>query len=192
MSSGKQCATLRQFDRAEIADQLINEYITLHRDEILKSTAELTFPLGDARLTQRLDEIISAIPDIRVFGDIIKKITSANSYHPDDVTFLANAPAEDYYNFFRTERSPELRSYVKRCLEFGSNATSEKERLIARKATDALRELASENRINRVRVEALYGISLHDGNSTEETSPSASSGSEKEASGEAKAGEETQ
>jgi hypothetical protein len=179
--------TLRKFDRDEAANHLVGEYLALHRDELskLKSTAGLVFPLRDAQLAQRLDELISAIPKARDLSEIVKRITVTHSFHPDDITFLANAPIEDYYTFFRTERSPELRSYVKQCLEFGRDATSEQGKLIARKATDALRSLASESRINRVRAEVLYGISLHDDNPSEVESPKERLDSEKKASREA-------
>jgi hypothetical protein len=135
----------------------------------LKSTSELVFPLGDAQLTKTLAEFISAVPDARTLAEVIKRITSSHSYHIDDVSFLANAHSDSYYEFFRTEKSPELRLFVQRCLEFGRNTTSEQEKQIAIKATDALRKLASENRINRVRIEALYGIDLQENDPTKES-----------------------
>ncbi len=162
---------LRKIERGRVADQLIGDYFQLRSGDIakLKSGTRLTYSPEDVRLAQLLAETLAAISDTRSLGDVIKHITASNGWSFEDEEILVGAEIEDYCTFFRTDRSRQLRSYVKRCLDFGRYAgPSQRHKLIATKAESALRMLATENRINRLRVEALYGVSLEGSDQSEE------------------------
>jgi len=69
---------------------------------------------------------------------------------------------DGYYNFFKAEKSDDLYFYVRKCLEFGELVDeSGIYKSIGEKAKAALHKIASECRINRMRVSNLYGIEVN-------------------------------
>jgi hypothetical protein len=67
----------------------------------------------------------------------------------------------DYYDFFKNERSENLYSLVRKCLSFGEIQNGgEIYKSIGEKAKQALHKIGSENRINQRRVSTLYGIEV--------------------------------
>jgi len=75
---------------------------------------------------------------------------------------LANTSVDDYYNLFKSEVGRHLSAFVTTCLRFGQfGNASDQQNEIAKRATEALRRIASESEINKRRVK-MYGISLED------------------------------
>ena len=96
-------------------------------------------------------------------SEVLDKITSQNGWGPQDEEVLASLSRDDYYCLFKTEKGDHLNPYVRRCLAFGlaSNA-SERQKTIAKNATEALEKIAAESDINRLRVKK-FGIEISKG-----------------------------
>jgi hypothetical protein len=72
---------------------------------------------------------------------------------------LASFEAEDYLNFFKSEDSERLKKYIDFCLIQGKIAGADENRkMVTAKATQALKLIAKEDRLNQLRVKTLYGI----------------------------------
>ena len=154
----------RAFDKDTIADNLIDEFLDFHKD-----TPELKVPfrgsdredINDKYLLQRLKEVISTSKDQRALADVVKKLASSNGRNPEEIDILAKCDVEDYYNFFKSEKSGQLYTYVKTCLRFKGFASGDDQySVIASKAKDALLKIAQESKINQMRVSTIYEIKL--------------------------------
>jgi len=105
---------------------------------------------------------LAQFPETRTLSDVVKKIARTKSWHPDDVALLAARGVEEYYQFFKSENSEELRSCVKACLRFLEYDLGQG-KLIGSKAKEALLKIARESEFNRLRVSRIYGVDIEDG-----------------------------
>lgn len=84
---------------------------------------------------------------------IIKRIAGQNAWNSADEVVLANLPVEDYISFFQTCRDGHLNSYIDRLFEFGGlSNSSETQKRIASKTSDALKEVAKSDPLNLFRI----------------------------------------
>jgi hypothetical protein len=111
-----------------------------------------------------VDQFAEAASEVTVdrdLGEVLKKIASEGGWGGDDEDYLAACSVEEYYEFFKGEQSDRLQAYVQRALRFGQSANAtEKQKAIAEKATAALKRIAAESRINRLRVISMHGIDI--------------------------------
>src|SRR5208337_1720386 len=90
----------------------------------------------------------------------LEKIAGTDGWNPEDERVLSNATPEEYYQLFKSERGRHLTLYIDKCLRFGEyDDSSPQLKKIAANATDALKRIADENRLNKLRVKR-YGIEL--------------------------------
>jgi hypothetical protein len=165
---------LRMLEQNGIANRLVDEYVDNHSDHFKRMVLESTRLSGleDAYLLERLKDIWDSAEDERTIADVVKRISETRGWSPEDISLLARKDAEDYYKFFRSENSDSLYNYVKVCLDFGKMGNADRQyEDIAAKATDALRRIASESRLNRLRVSVMYGVEI-DGNYSSTTTAS--------------------
>ena len=159
---------LREFESDHLADALVDEYFSHRNAEediiALKQLKHSAFSdeLKDEYLLSRLRNIwTSKETDKRSLADVLKSITFKEGWHWEDVRYMDSFSVDDYYNFFKTEQSKELYLYVRKCLDFEEiKHDSEMYKSVAEKAKKALLKLATESRINRMRVSRLYKINV--------------------------------
>jgi hypothetical protein len=159
-------STLRTFGQDAVASSLVDEYLEHHSGNPDLITIRKTMDLADIKdkyLLERLNEIWKSAKDQRTLGEVVKKLSLSNGYNPEDTELMSNCEVDEYYDFFKSEESNLLYSYVRTCLKFGEFVNADDQfREIARKAREALLKLASESRINRMRVSKLYNIKIDD------------------------------
>lgn len=165
---------LRDLERDDLADALIGEYFKTHAgnpDLINIKRSAFLDEVKDPRLFERLEEAWQSSTDKRTLAEVLKYLAGRNGWSPEDVELLAACSGDDYYNFFKSEKSDSLYYCVRTCLKFGEfDNAGEKEKAVAAKAVVALKRIASESRINRLRVEGIYKIALDEKSAeTEET-----------------------
>ncbi len=160
--------TLREFDRGDLANSLVDEYFDQHNseDEIagIRMSRGTIFvrDIKDPYLLSRLNNIWTSDEfDKRSLAEVVKALTAKNGWGEDDVRRLNAFAADDYYQFFKGEESPNLYHYVQKCLDFGKfESSNEIYKSIGEKAEEALRRIASESRINRMRVSRMFKIEV--------------------------------
>ena len=155
--------SLRGFERDDLAQSLIEEYFDQHGSEqdiaVIRQTEGTIFvsDLKDENLLKRLGAIWSSDEyDKRSLADVVKTLTSQKGWSEKDVRRLDSFSSDDYFEFFKTDKSPY---YVRKCLDFGKIEGNNKiYESTGSKTKQALLKLASESRINRIRVSTLYGV----------------------------------
>jgi hypothetical protein len=176
--------TLREFERGDLADSLVDEYFDKHNSEEeikaiarLRGTIEVN-DLKDSYLRSRLDQIWESDEfDKRSLPDVVKELTFKSGWSEDDVRRLDSFTADDYYAFFKSGKSPDLYLYVRKCLEFGKfEGGTGIYKSIGDKAKKALLRIAPESKLNRVRISSLFDIDVDADDDMSGSSGCASSG----------------
>ncbi len=159
---------LRELERDDLANALADEYFTQCNAEedmtVLKRLKSFAFSgdLKDKYLLSQLRNICTTkVIDKRSLADILKANMFQEICDWEDVIHMDSFETEDYYNFFKTEKSNILYLYVRKCLDIGKFRDENGIRdSVSEKAKNALLKLASESRINRIRVSRLYEIDV--------------------------------
>ncbi len=98
--------------------------------------------------------------ETRSLSEVVKEISSTKGWGSKDEEVLSNATVDEYYLFFKSEVSEHLAAYIDTCLQFGRFAdASERQKRIAAHAIEALKLIATESRLNEIRVKR-FGILL--------------------------------
>lgn len=159
---------LREFERGDLANSLVDEYFSQHNSEeeiaVIRMSRGTIFisDIKDPYLLSRLNDIWTSDEfDKRSLAEVVKELTSKNGWGDDDVRRLSTFTADDYYQFFKSEESRNLYHYVRKCLDLGKfESGNEVYKSIGAKAEEALRRIASESRINRMRVSRMFKIEV--------------------------------
>jgi hypothetical protein len=92
--------------------------------------------------------------------DILYELIGKNGWGAEDEKILSEASPEEYYKFFKSESGENLPLYVEKVLQFGRfTNSSDVQKQIAEKATQALKKIASESKLNERRVQK-FGIKI--------------------------------
>lgn len=155
----------RDLNRNEQADEMIEHYIKVRKDEKkLFDLEEYAFAgdLDDRVIIDRFRAINEKARERKTLKEVLKAIAGKNSWGGDDAEVLANATVDEYFNLFKSEQGRHLGAWVNACLKFGrfTNA-SERDKQIAGKATEALQRIAQESPLNARRV-SKFGIKIDD------------------------------
>ncbi len=153
----------RELGRDDLASQAIDSYIGKRSDETdLFNMAENNFfgDIKDPEVVGRFNKKFSSSKTKETAEQVLSRIAGENGWNPEDESVLANTSVDDYYALFKSVQGRHLSKWVNTCLQFGrfSNA-SESQREIAKRATEALKRIAAESTINKLRVRK-FGIEL--------------------------------
>lgn len=154
---------LRELGENEKASEIISIYIKERNGEpeIFNLKKQNYFgDITDQEILDRFNEAYKKSAINETAKQVLSRITNQNSWGPSDELVLANTSVNEFYILFKSEQGSELSSFVTTCLQFGqySNA-SEQQKEIARRASEALRKIASESEINKRRVRK-FGIDI--------------------------------
>ncbi|MBD2799519.1 hypothetical protein ID854_03335 [Xenorhabdus sp. M] len=147
----------RDLDENEKASELIDSYIESRKDKIELFDLEKIksfYDVKDQELINKFNNFYNSSIKIENAKQVLERIADSNGWNPSDVVVLANTSIEDYYDLFKTEKGESLSSYVHKCLNFGrSSNASEQQKEITSRATEALKKIAAESKINKRRVQ---------------------------------------
>ncbi len=101
---------------------------------------------------------------VRVKGRLdpifLYELVGKNGWGAEDEKILSETSPEEYYKFFKSESGGNLSLYVEKVLQFGRfENSSDIQKQIAEKATQALKKIASESKLNERRVQK-FGIKI--------------------------------
>lgn len=153
----------RDLNRNEQADEMIEHYIKVRKDEsVLFNLERYAFgaDINDKTIVDRFRKINKETRKRKTLQEVLEAIAGRDSWGGEDVKVMANATVDEYFDLFKSVRGRHLSSWVNTCLKFGrfTNA-SEQDKLIAAKATEALERIAKESDLNALRV-AKFGIKI--------------------------------
>jgi hypothetical protein len=154
---------LRDLGRDEIIDDLINEYFDVHEGNI-RAMDRNFYPymdiVKDQRVIDRMHQIWNSVGDKETLEEALQKIVlRKGGWEIEEAEVLRKSKAEDFYKLFKSVKSDTLNYYIRASLEFEQFERSKKEQGEPfTSVTEALRKIASESRINAVRISSRYGI----------------------------------
>jgi len=151
---------LRELGANDKADELIELAVSKRVDADFFDLNKYMFRdrVSDQKMIDRFAKVFSERRPTKTPLEVLKDISSNNGWSPEDEIVLAALSADDFYNLFKAEKSEQLTAYIRRCLDFGRYTdSSERQKLIANNATEALKRIAGESKLNQLRVKK-YGI----------------------------------
>jgi hypothetical protein len=153
----------KQLGKPEQAADMLRSYIKSHANErelFNLRNYPFTSDINDPDVVRTFNEKYTALESKRDAVAILRSIIDTNSWNPEDITALSQAPVDMYYNMLKNHTGTELRKLLDACLQFDriGNATSEMKE-VSRRAKDALIRIGRESKINARRVRR-YGIEI--------------------------------
>lgn len=149
---------LRKLNREGLADELIDEYFEVNRGRIAFASLDfLEESTRDPRLIDKVKEERERAKPTKTIGEVLIRVAGASGWGVEDEKFLAACTVDHYYRFFKAENSSRLRECINFCLRFERSSDDDSKK-IAAKARSALRRIAAESSLNRLRVKQFWGI----------------------------------
>lgn len=118
--------------------------------------------LDETDVLRAFEEKYSTFSDDRDAKAVMIDIATTRSWSQEDLNMVGVLSVDDYYKMFKEHKGAELKSIIDGCLQFKSiyNLSGGSMNAVADRATEALRRIAQESRVNALRV-TKYGIDLH-------------------------------
>ncbi|MBK8103481.1 MAG: hypothetical protein IPK30_09430 [Cellvibrionales bacterium] len=153
----------RELGEMDKASEIIGIYIEKRKqDTELFNMEEINFfgDIRDQEVIDRFNETYSQSVATETAKQVLERIAGKNGWNQSDEVVLANTSADEYYKLFKTETGRHLSSFVTTCLKFGQfGNASDQQKEIANRATEALRRLAADSKINKMRVKK-FGVNI--------------------------------
>ena len=155
----------RELDEEAKASELIEIYIEKRKYEIeLFNMQENNFfgQIRDQEVIEKFNDKYNQSVTTETAKTVLERIADRSGWNSSDEVVLASTSVDDYYNLFKTEVGKRLSSFVTTCLKFGQfGNANDHQKEIANRATEALRKIAAESEINRIRVKK-FGVNIED------------------------------
>ncbi|MEY9444751.1 hypothetical protein ABIE82_002199 [Bradyrhizobium diazoefficiens] len=156
---------LKEMGRGRNTDKLIQQYVDARQEgaefwDLSKYSfrGEIKDPDVIKAFKRKFDAAAEK-PDPDV---LLERIGTQKGWNPEDVDFLSNLSAEDFYKVFKSRSGVDLRRAIYGALMFRDiGNASGKMKAVTKTAEEALRRIGEESLINARRV-SKYGISVGD------------------------------
>jgi len=147
---------LREFDRQEEADRLLQVYVAAQegkpREYFAAQHDRYSSPL-DAGIAAAFERRLKAMPLNRDPGVVLLDIASKDGWNPIDIEFLASVPVEEYRALVKRLRGAELQAVIVAALRFDEiHGVGTHERDVSQRMQEALQLVAAENALNGMRL----------------------------------------
>lgn len=152
---------LRKLGEGGTADELIDLYFEKNPSINLETpiSRNIINRINDQELLNRF-QFIAHGNHHETPVEILKRIGEVDGWNKSDIRTLANISSEEYAEIFRTSEL-EARGLIYTALRFKTFGDADPEMIaISQKATIALRLIADESTINRMRIENSMGVDL--------------------------------
>lgn len=156
---------LRSLGQDELANALIDDYLfkMISYKQFLELKRLPHFEeYNDEYFLKKLNQIPRPPDENYNFGETIEKLASENRYYGEEVTFLASCDESEYYNFFKSENSSDIYYSAKFLLKLGNttNSNTNENEIILDKTKKTLIKIASESRINELRISRWFDLEI--------------------------------
>ncbi|HCT8172800.1 TPA: hypothetical protein OT908_003177 [Proteus mirabilis] len=146
----------RTLDENDKASRVIDEFISKRREDVElfnPDNSDFYYKLEDKEIIDRFREIYLQEKPRKTIKEVLERISGQNGWNNEDIEILSNSTDDEFYFYFKGLKGPNLTSHISTCLKFGGFSNgSEKMELIASKAKSALYKIASENKLNEMRI----------------------------------------
>lgn len=140
----------------EKASELICFYIDNKQEDIESFNPQNIYfrdYITDSETAEKLAEEYENKSPKHTALEVLDKMIATNGWNEEYIKILANTSVEDYYTLFKSFNTQNISLYIYKCLQFSnySDNTHRYEK-ITQHVTDALLKIASESKINKIRV----------------------------------------
>lgn len=151
----------RTLDENDKASSMIDEFISKRSEDIeLFNPDNFNFirKLEDEEIIRKFRMIYIQRKPRETIKEVLDRISGQNGWNNEDIEILSGSSKDEFYDYFKNLNGPNLTSHVSTCLKFGgfTNGSEEMES-IASKAKSALKKIASESKLNEIRMHK-FGI----------------------------------
>jgi hypothetical protein len=158
---------LKKLGKTAEASQLITTYIELNKDNpkfFDLSSYAFARDIDDPEVVSRFNEIFNEFKEIKTLDDVLEGMVDKDGWGSSDEEVLASTTVDQFYEFFKKQNNKNLPKYINICLRFGrfQNA-AEQYKKIASNVEAALKRIAQENRLNKIRVQR-FGVKVDEEN----------------------------
>ena len=153
-------SVLRGLDRGDWADEAIDYYVEQRKTEtgLFNLDSPSSKNITDEKIIARFNEISASTTVEHDISDVVGRLANKDGWSQEDEQVLVTATIDDYYKLFKSIDGDHLSKYVDCCLQFGRFANpSDQQKKIHDKAASALKRIAGESKINKLRL-ARFGI----------------------------------
>ena len=151
---------LRHLGKNSVAGRLIDLYIDIRRDEASLFSQSLAAVPAEIRDTEVIEKFTRQLREMRAgqpLREICAKLAEGGGSEEEEER-MSKAEVEEYVRLFKELKGPELTRYVDYCLAFGRRGSgTASQQIISEKATEALKIIGKESRLNASRV-SRFGI----------------------------------
>ena len=158
---------LRGLGRDDWANEAIAFYVEQRKTEtgLFDLDNPLSEGITDDYIIKCFKEISASTSVEQDISAVVSRLVNKDSWLQEDEQTLVAATVDDYYKLLKSIDGDYLSKYVHSCLQFGKFANpSEQQKKIHDKAALALKRIAGESDINKLRL-ARFGIVPDDNNS---------------------------
>jgi hypothetical protein len=162
---------IRELGQPQLAESLVDHFVAVNRDRPGIFATDDNFPFPSERpldpyLTNKFFEERGLTETPMQLADVVHRIAERESWGPTDEEFLSKLSSEDIFKFLKAERSVNLHKYIRVLVQFGEWGNStERQKAIAETTKSALRQIAAESTLNRLRLQR-YKLGPNPSNST--------------------------
>ena len=160
MGSGDLSSTvslLRQLEREDLADELIERYVAAHASN--PSTFDLKEhpfggSIGDEKLRERFEEMHARLTQLPSLHAAVSFVAQNSGYNDEHIEAMKRASVDEYEALFLADHSaPKLPSLIKWTLRWSGTDHAE----ITDKAREALKRIKETSLLNAIRA-GRYGV----------------------------------
>ncbi len=155
----------RELGEDELASESIDLYIKERSEDIeLFNMEENNFfgDIKDPEVVEKFNQKYAASVVDENAEQVLARIAGENGWNQKDEVILANTSEDEYYHLFKSQRGRHLSKWVHTCLKFGKFGNASDTKIeISKRAIGALKRIAAEDEVNRLRVRK-FGIEIDD------------------------------
>lgn len=154
---------LRHLGKDKLASKIISLYIEKRQSDpelFNLDSSVLPGQIKDPEVIKRFRQKQELLRAKRTLLEICDALLEKENSLDEEEILLSQASVQEYLELFKSQSGPQLSQYVDLCLKFSRlGGTTEYQKLIADKATEALVEIGRESKLNASRVRR-FGIKV--------------------------------
>lgn len=155
---------LKEFERVEQATGLLDAYVKARENEKeifdLNKHSFFRDDITDTEMIDAFNKKFATFVDARDPVQLLEDIVRNHGWNTEDIELLKKLTVDDFYNIFKQAEGDQLHRVVRGALEFlRIQGIEEETRAISLTASEALKRIGKENRLNKRRV-SNYGVKI--------------------------------
>jgi len=154
-----------ELDKEKLGDELIEFYLENNYRKISKPDLRkigIRYDILNKKLKEKIEDIHSKAKESKSLNEVLDDLIMGKGWNSKYAKILSEISSEEYYNFFKSQSgNKRLQLYIKKTLEFyphkNTSSTTTQEQ-ISENVEQALKKIASESKLNKIRIESIYNL----------------------------------